>query len=308
MIRSALLALTVLSSAPALAGDPVVLRETLSVDGAQITLGDLFDNAGEASGTVLARAPAPGMRASLAPFYVRRIAAENDLDWANASGLRRVTVSRASRVIEQDEIADIIAGELYMTEGRPHEVNLSTGGSTLHAPIDSIGGLRIQSLNHDPRTGLLSVEVVPYDGADAVRLAGRAYATVELPVLAGPVAAGQVITSRDISWISVRADRVRPDAILNPDNLIGQESRRALRANEALRSYDFQPPVTIARGETVALLFEAPGLQLTVRARALEDAADGEIARFVNLQSNRTVEALVDGPGRARVGMSPASF
>jgi flagella basal body P-ring formation protein FlgA len=66
--------------------------------------------------------------------------------------------------------------------------------------------------------------------------------------------------------------------------------------------------VVISRGEIIALTFQAPGIQLSVRARALEDAAEGELARFVNLQSNRTVEALVEGPGRANVGFSAASF
>lgn len=308
MLRSALLALTVLASAPALAGDPVVLRENLVIADAQITLGDLFDNAGDAAGVPIARAPAPGTRGSLDIVYVRHIAAEHGLDWANAAGLRRVTLTRASRVIEQSEIADIIAGELFMTEGRPHEVRLSTAGGALHAPIDSIGGLQIQALNYDPRSGLVAVEVLPYAGANPVRLSGRAYATTEVPVLAHPVAAGEEIDSGDITWMSVRADRVRPDAILDPDQLVGMEARRALRPNETLRGYDFQAPVVIARGEIVALTFEAPGLQLAVRARALEDASDGELARFVNLQSNRTIEALVDGPGRARVGISAHSF
>ncbi len=308
MIRTAFIALTCLASAPALAGEPVVLRENLVVDGAQITLGDLFDNAGAAADIALARSPSPGARGSLDIHYVRRIAAEHDLDWANASGMRRVTVTRASRVIEQSDLAEIIAGELFMTDGRPHEVRLSTGGATLHAPIDSIGGLEILSLNHDPRSGLLAVELLPYAGGEPVRLTGRAYATTQIPVLAHPIAAGQEVSANDISWMPVRADRVRPDAVLSPEQLIGMEARRALRPNEALRGYDFHEPIVIARGETVSLLFEAPGLQLAVRARALEDAADGQVARFVNLQSNRTIEALVDGPGRARVGLRPASF
>ncbi|MBR9825812.1 MAG: flagellar basal body P-ring formation protein FlgA [Alphaproteobacteria bacterium] len=313
MIRSALLAMTLLApaslaSAPALAGEMVLLRESLSVDGAQITLGDLFEQAGEAADVAIARSPAPGRRTSLDVHYVRRLAAEHDLDWANAGGLRRVTITRNSRVITHSDLADIIAGELFMTEGRSHEVRLSTAAATLHAPVDSFGGLEIQTLNFDPRTGMLGVEVVPYDGADTVRLSGRAFATTEVPVLAHPVAQGEEIGSDDIAWISVRADRVRPDAVLDPNDLVGMQARRALRPNEALRSYDFQAPVVISRGELVSLTFEAPGLQLAVRARALEDAADGELARFVNLQSNRTIEALVDGPGRARVGVSAASF
>ena len=41
MIRSTLLALTCLATAPAFAGEPVVLRESLTIEGAQVTLGEL---------------------------------------------------------------------------------------------------------------------------------------------------------------------------------------------------------------------------------------------------------------------------
>lgn len=309
MIRSTLLALTCLATAPAFAGEPVVLRESLTIEGAQVTLGDLFEDAGEAGDTVIARAPAPGQRTSLNVEYVRRLAAENDLDWANAGGMRRVTITRASRVITGDVLSDILEGELFMNEGVRHEVRLANTALAVHAPVDSFGGLEVLSLNYDPRSSMLAAEIRPYDGAETVRITGRAYQTMEIPVLARLVSAGEEITASDIDWISVRADRVRPDAVLNPDDIIGMESRRALRAGEPLRNYDLQMPVVIARGETVTLIFDAPGIQLTVRARALEDVADSEVARFVNLQSNRTVEALADGPGRARVGFtSTASF
>ncbi|MDX2276253.1 MAG: flagellar basal body P-ring formation chaperone FlgA [Hyphomonadaceae bacterium] len=56
----------------------------------------------------------------------------------------------------------------------------------------------------------------------------------------------------------------------------------------------------IRRGETVALIFEAPGIQLSTSARALEDGAVGDNVRLVNIASNRTVSATVTGPGAAR--------
>ncbi len=55
----------------------------------------------------------------------------------------------------------------------------------------------------------------------------------------------------------------------------------------------------VRRGETIELVYVAPGLQLTTRARALNNAGVGEPVRLVNLQSNRTVEAVVTGPGAA---------
>lgn len=56
----------------------------------------------------------------------------------------------------------------------------------------------------------------------------------------------------------------------------------------------------VRRGEMVTLQYAAPGLSLSMRARALEDGAVGDTVRFVNTSSNRTIEATVTGPGAAR--------
>ncbi|MEZ6023462.1 MAG: flagellar basal body P-ring formation chaperone FlgA [Hyphomonadaceae bacterium] len=53
----------------------------------------------------------------------------------------------------------------------------------------------------------------------------------------------------------------------------------------------------IRRGEMVTLVYETPGVSLSMRARALEDADVGQSVRLVNLTSNRTVEGVVTGPG-----------
>jgi len=56
----------------------------------------------------------------------------------------------------------------------------------------------------------------------------------------------------------------------------------------------------VRRGESVTLIYEAPGMSLTMRARALEDGAVGQSVRLVNTSSNRTIDAVVTGPGAAR--------
>jgi flagella basal body P-ring formation protein FlgA len=56
----------------------------------------------------------------------------------------------------------------------------------------------------------------------------------------------------------------------------------------------------IRRGETVNLVYQAPGISLAMRARALEDAAVGQPVRLLNTSSNRTIDAVVTGPGAAR--------
>lgn len=55
----------------------------------------------------------------------------------------------------------------------------------------------------------------------------------------------------------------------------------------------------IRRGESVTLVYSAPGMSLTMRTRALEDAAIGQPVRLLNTSSNRTIDAVATGPGAA---------
>ncbi|MFN3834576.1 MAG: flagellar basal body P-ring formation chaperone FlgA [Glycocaulis sp.] len=304
MIRllTAALIFAVLGTAYADGPQTVLLRERIVVDGASVTLGDLFDGVdGEAALVRLARAPQPGGRNFLDPAWVGREAARHGLVWANASGTERVVIERASQAISASEIAGMIAGQLYIETGRTHEVTLANRMMTLHAPVDASGGPEIVRLDMEGRSGPFRAEILTHAGGEPVTLAGRADPVIDVPVLVRPVARGEVIEAGDIEWVEMRADRVRADAVMSEAGLIGQEARRALRSGETLRAFDLRAPAAIARGETVALVFQSGPLTLTARARALENAALGQSARFVNLQSNRTIEAVVEAPGRARV-------
>lgn len=77
---------------PALAG-PVTLKvNPEDVDG-QVTLGDIFDGAGAAAGVLVARRAGPSV--VLDAGQLQSQARQAGLDWANATGLRRVVVRRA---------------------------------------------------------------------------------------------------------------------------------------------------------------------------------------------------------------------
>lgn len=56
----------------------------------------------------------------------------------------------------------------------------------------------------------------------------------------------------------------------------------------------------VRRGDAVSLSYQAPGMSLNVRVRALEDGAVGQSVRFLNPTSNRTIDAVVTGPGAAQ--------
>ncbi len=132
-------------------------------------------------------------------------------------------------------------------------------------------------------------------------MSGRAEQVVDVPVLGRAIAVGTIIAATDIDWVQMPTSRVNAQVLMDPQALIGMAARRPLRADTPLRAFDIEAPVLIERGEIVNLIFRSGPLTLSARARALENGAEGQLIRFVNLQSNRTVEAVADGPGRARV-------
>lgn len=283
----------------------VVLKEHLVTEDHLVSLDDLFE--GVEDTTALARAGTPGQTISLDPEFVQRLARQNGYLWSNAGELQRVSVRRASFEISAQELSALIAREFYSRTGRSHDITLSTGTS-LHVPTTQTATPTLVSLQSDTGGGLFSAGVVPYPGAEPVVITGRAESVIDIPVLSRPIARGDIISGSDIEWIRLRSDRVRSDTILEASDLEGMAAKRSLRPGEALRDYDLAAPVMIERGETVALVFQSGPLLLTAQARALTDGAAGERIRFMNLQSSRTVEAVITGPGEARVGPDPAAF
>ena len=308
VFTSAALAVILTAAAGTAAADEaVILRADLSVEGDTIRLGDLFDISGDGADAVIARAPEPGRSLSLEPDYIRGRAAAAGYEWANPSGLLRVSVTRASQSLNAETISGAIEAELFARSGSPHEVRLGNSALVLHAPAGVAAGVDISSFTHDARSGLFSAEIRTHAGAEPTTVSGRAWATVDVPVLARPLRAGDVITEADIDWSPQRADRLRADAVTDPDNIIGLAARRSLRPGEPLRGYDLERPTAIERGEIVTLVLSRGGMQLSVQARSLGDVAEGESGRFVNLQSNRTVEARAEGPGLARIALNRAA-
>ena len=109
------LALTGLGAAKALAGQPVNLRDQVSASGS-ITLGDLFDNAGPASGVVIGNGAPVGLSAVLDAGAVRRIASNHGLDWDNPRNLQRIVVPSVGHSVDVPTV-DVLTYTRNLTAG-----------------------------------------------------------------------------------------------------------------------------------------------------------------------------------------------
>ncbi|WP_416336252.1 flagellar basal body P-ring formation chaperone FlgA [Brevundimonas bullata] len=119
MIRSLSLALALAALAvPALAG-PVSLLPDPTDDDGRVTLGELFDDAGAASGVVVGQRL--GATAVFEASQIQSAARRAGLDWANPQGLRRIVV-REGGALPADASARPTAATVASRPGATVEV------------------------------------------------------------------------------------------------------------------------------------------------------------------------------------------
>ena len=134
-----------------------------------------------------------------------------------------------------------------------------------------------------------------------LRLAGRAAATAEFVTLARAIERGEVLKAADVVVERRPRAEVTRDMITNPDQAVGFAARGPMQPGRPLRAADLMRPELVQRNETVTLLYQVPGITLTVRGKATEGGAEGDVISVLNEQSKRTVQGVVAGPGRVIV-------
>jgi flagella basal body P-ring formation protein FlgA len=61
-------------------------------------------------------------------------------------------------------------------------------------------------------------------------------------------------------------------------------------------------PELVRRNEIVMLMYQVPGIMLTVRGRATEGGAEGDVIGVLNQHTKRVVHGTVIGSGRVMIG------
>lgn len=289
---------------PAFGDETPRLRADVTVSGALVTLGDLIHGAGAAAGAAVFRAPELGTAGTVRVDRVVAVALNHGLTDLDTAGIAAVTVSRLGRTIEDDEISRAIGRHLVETgkAGTFENVDIALDrvGEPLVVERSAVEPVTVDSLDYDPRTGRFAAVVRIADstaGSAGRRVAGHAVEIVEVPVLARTLERGEIVSPRDIVIDRLPRSTVRPEAITEIERLSGMSARRQLRAGTPLTADQLMEPILVQRGEMVTIVYSMPGLTLTTRGRALAAGARGEFLTIHNLQSKRTIEAEVTGPG-----------
>ena len=314
LLATALLAVTAATASAQSREDAIaapVLRADVSVTSEVVRIGDVIDNAGTAAQIAIYRAPDLGTTGSLPTAQVLAVLQAHQVIGVDTKDIKAISVTRLSRSIEARDIQLQVAHALEHRSGLGDAANLAL---TFDRDLQDIqlessytGTIQAASTRVDPRSGRfdVSLEIGSDGGAVPARLrfTGTVIETVEAAVLTHNVERNEVLKSSDV--ISER----RPKAEIGGDAAsrsaaVGMQMRRQLRAGQALRTADLAKPDLVQRDDNVTLIYESPGIYLTIRGKAIDGGTEGDVVSVINLQSKRTVSGVVIGRGQVAIAVA----
>jgi flagella basal body P-ring formation protein FlgA len=309
----AVAALALVPAAAQVTGSPTPatpsLKRSVTVASDIVRIGDLVDNAGASARIAVFRAPDLGQTGTVSAMRVVEAVRAHGLTIIESRGVSEVAVTHASRVITikdlESRIADVVAGQPGVGEAKNLAVTLDREARPIHVEASVTADLQVARAYYDPRSGKFDVTFeVP--GSSAARRAplryvGTAIEMVEAVVVMRSIGRGEVVKASDLTIERRPKAEVRGDFVSGVVDVIGRAPRRQLRAGEVLRTADLMKPEIVQRNETVTLIYQAPGLVLTMRGKALDSGVEGETINVLNVQSKRKVQGTVSAPGQVTI-------
>lgn len=285
------------------------LKDSSTVEGEFVRLGDLIENAGDKSNTPIFRAPELGTTGTIQVYRIIEAARANGVSVFDTRGISEVLITRASRTISVSDIERAVAETASKQTGIGDANNIAvvfdSGVRPMNVEPNASATPRLVQFNYDPRSqrfdASLDVTGSATSRRKATRISGYIYETVEVPTLIRAFTRSEIVRDEDIQMERRAKAELTPDTILKTTAIVGHAARRDLRAGQPIRVSELMKPELVGRGDTVTLSFESTGVRLVVRAKAMESGTEGDTIQVLNPQSKRTVQATVEGPGRVVV-------
>jgi flagella basal body P-ring formation protein FlgA len=284
------------------------LKPEAIVTGEIVRIGDLIENAGVVADVAIFRAPDLGQTGSVPARRVAEAVRPHQIVGLDTRGIDDVLVTRASRAISVKEIEARLIRALAAQYGLADTTDLAIAFDhevrTLYVEPSAHAGLAPSRLSYDPRSRRFDA-VIELTGAATrrapIRLMGVLTETFEAAVPLRTLAQGEIVKASDLTLTRRPKSELVAAAVATVEQAAGLIAKRALAAGKPIRQADLMKPELVARNETVTIVFEMPGIMLTTRGKALEAGAQGDLVNVLNVQSKRTVQATVTGPGRVTV-------
>lgn len=211
---------------------------------------------------------------------------------------RQIVVKRFSSFVSKNELLELYKQHVLEALGRSRE-------DLIFRDVNNFEGLSLPP-------GKRTTRVVARPGE---RYLGRVSLQIEFFVAGKKVSSTEVSATVSLLETVVHTVRaVRRNTVIGPEDVElkritvtdsdqdfftesedveGMQAARNIAAFQPVRRGDVTEAFVVRRGDTVTIIYDAPGFKVTARGVARQNGIQDQIIRVVNAESNRSVECRV---------------
>jgi flagella basal body P-ring formation protein FlgA len=115
-------------------------------------------------------------------------------------------------------------------------------------------------------------------------------------IAAGPLTQGQIVNAADLTKTSGELTTLPATIVTDPAQAIGRAMTMAIRAGTIVRQDQMRAQNVVKQGQTVRIISNGPGFQITAEGYALNNAAEGQIAQ-AKTSAGQTVSGIARAGG-----------
>lgn len=306
ILRSPLLLISgfCLLSTVAFADAGYEIRRTVSTENETLSLADLINGKGLPD-TPIFRAPAPGENGTIKVTRVLSAARKLSLEIDETSGFEEIFITRKSREVTEDNIRSALEQNLAKISGSAKfEFMLDPADKSRGRNIEStaVAPVEIRSLKLDKeRTRFQAVAVVsdsPLMLRQPVELSGTFTPLNLVYVAARDIERGTVLAESDFREEFRHLDEAGETTPTKYTAPRGMVLKRDVKLGEPIAATDLVAEIQVEKNANILVRFERAGLTISMRGKALQSGAMGEVISVMNPQSKKAVDAIVVGKGR----------
>lgn len=112
---------------------------------------------------------------------------------------------------------------------------------------------------------------------------------------------GELIGVDDVELAEVNPIALTTSAVLNVDDALGKEIKQSISAGQVVASTALRRPLVVKRGEMITVYSVAAGIQVKASAKALADAALGDVILLQATETKKQFQGRVTAPQEAMV-------
>jgi flagella basal body P-ring formation protein FlgA len=331
MARTVLTLLLMLVSVAA-RGAEIMLRESAVLSGSIVRLGDVAEIVSTDADEVTALklipllpSPAPGTQTFLSISQLRDLLAANavNVGLVQIHGATAVAISTlsidspksiggeiASVRPERKDVSQQVAASIvrYLKEQTGHElwevsVNVD---AKLHdlcwksGPQLTIGG------GQAPWTGRQSFDVAGISDVAPVKVYGNVVRVEMVVVAVRPIAAGDFVRATDVA-LRPHIGQMSDQIAISLDQVVGKESRQAIRTDSLLYLNQVRSPLLVRKGERVTVRARAGSVVVRTYGTVQQDGSLGELVQVQAIEGRERYAARVSGLRELEVFAAGAS-